>query len=1108
MLLGPPFRLLAFCFLLARAAAGAENIYPRLDLFRYATIELNSAPTISAIRNGPGDSIYLVAQALAGFRFDGRVVGGPAPNGSRVGLTKSVVAAYRSSGELIYAELRGHDSENTALEDFFPSDAEVDSNGNLFVVGTATAWDPYGRAFLVNPAGGLVWTKAFPGSFYGNVVLDPPSSFLSYGSATYSRYHSAIELSRWSPAGAKTVLGEFPLRDGYFRSPTSFDTVGEFSGTLSGRFAETFVSRGQRDILVARYDNSQLRWVRQLGGASNDSLQAVSSSSDCSYIIYNDSATGKIAKFSPEGDLIFDKPAAFWSIRTSIVTPDGGLVVGGGPMLLQKYDRDGRLEWDYKTDCDQYDQITQMDVDSRGRLLVLGEMKGPGRLGSQNLEAEERRLMYIARFTLDNPPDAPTVALKADRQSLQEGDTLRIHAIATGVGPFQFQWQRDGIDLASQTTDTLVVSSITQGMGGSYSVDVRSPSGTTKASLQIDVLPLLRITRAPISKTVPEGTVVELAAELSAPDGATIQWLLNDEPIKGAQSQSFSAVASLATVGRYTFTASFSGRTVRASALLDLPQPYLPPRLLDAWPIRYTGSLRDALIARDGTVQSIHQSSGALFRLRNINRSGAVFYEAPLEAEAGVHFPMFDSEDLLLGIQGTDNFSVGRLNGVQLSGPDGKPYILCAVASDGYPLWHRGFPDGSLVAHVTADGDILVKRPDGLTRLDRTGLVSWIKSFRTTPDDIFFSASNESGSAALDVPSLSENSVRVAKSEPDGRIAWARSLQPVSDGGFPVCSVDTGDRGVVVSLWHTAELAVDHLRLRPYSLFGSVTAFSIIKFSECGSAQWGAILRSYATVLSDRTGGYVIIGRVSANQPIDYNHTEIFPARASSQHYIFHSDAAGVLRAAMLLPLEGLDLRRARLSDSGDILLVLGGNQSPVRIGERSFADFNPASDLAIARIAIDSLPNLSPRPPWRRFGRPGEAISIGLPISSTSRPLAYKWTLNGKPIAPTTPSFDIPAFLESDAGEYRSLVRHAEGLYSLTTDILLWPKLDAALANGDLVLRWDSSDDSVTIQRAETPDGAFQPLTLSPRLNPLLNKMEATIPVDLRDGYFRFLAQ
>jgi len=144
----------------------------------------------------------------------------------------------------------------------------------------------------------------------------------------------------------------------------------------------------------------------------------------------------------------------------------------------------------------------------------------------------------IIRSNLRIPPGVPPTILTAPvSQQAVTGDTITFTAAAVGTAPLDYQWNKDNVPLAGQTTLTLVLTNVTVADNGLYTITVSNSVGTTnsvaaKLAVLWTVLPGVYGTGVANDGTLAAGGTVDLHYILAASDDPNFPgpnaMLLND----------------------------------------------------------------------------------------------------------------------------------------------------------------------------------------------------------------------------------------------------------------------------------------------------------------------------------------------------------------------------------------------------------------------------------------------------------------------------------------------------------------------------------------------------------------------------------------------------
>lgn len=121
-----------------------------------------------------------------------------------------------------------------------------------------------------------------------------------------------------------------------------------------------------------------------------------------------------------------------------------------------------------------------------------------------------------------------------------EGSSVIFRTEVVPDGPVEFQWQREGVALPSETNATLRLETLTLEQAGRYRVSVFSGAGSivsSNATLTVNPLPF--IYQQPQDKSAVSGSVIALAAAASGTGPLHYRWWRNDQPLSEATNASY-----------------------------------------------------------------------------------------------------------------------------------------------------------------------------------------------------------------------------------------------------------------------------------------------------------------------------------------------------------------------------------------------------------------------------------------------------------------------------------------------------------------------------------------------------------------------------------------
>lgn len=94
-----------------------------------------------------------------------------------------------------------------------------------------------------------------------------------------------------------------------------------------------------------------------------------------------------------------------------------------------------------------------------------------------------QEVSQIATLTVIQLQLAPSISKQPAGQTVPVGERLELAVEVKGLGPFTYQWSRNGQSLAAETKSELVRAAVQPGEAGSYQVRVGSPFGSTLSAV-------------------------------------------------------------------------------------------------------------------------------------------------------------------------------------------------------------------------------------------------------------------------------------------------------------------------------------------------------------------------------------------------------------------------------------------------------------------------------------------------------------------------------------------------------------------------------------------------------------------------------------------------
>lgn len=166
----------------------------------------------------------------------------------------------------------------------------------------------------------------------------------------------------------------------------------------------------------------------------------------------------------------------------------------------------------------------------------------------------------------------PTISQQPSSATACLGHSATFTVVASGTGPFEYQWRKYGVPISGAQQNTFTISAVTMSDTGSYDVVVKNGcTSTTSIPATLTVQTLL-VTADPQTQTVDAGDAVTLSVAADGPEPLTYQWRKDGEPIAGAVQETYSLDPALIEhAGSYdVVVTSPCGSVTSAAAVLTV----------------------------------------------------------------------------------------------------------------------------------------------------------------------------------------------------------------------------------------------------------------------------------------------------------------------------------------------------------------------------------------------------------------------------------------------------------------------------------------------------------------------------------------------------------
>ena len=433
----------------------------------------------------------------------------------------------------------------------------VDGSGNVIVTGASynSSRNPdYYTVKYASADGALLWEKRYNGPANSD---DEANAVAVDGSGNV-----VVTGTSYNPTNADYYTAKYAAADGallwekrYNGPANSTDLARAVAVDGSGNVIVTGTSYGPNnsaDDYTAKYAaaNGALLWEKRFNRSAGGPayLVAVAVAVDTSGNVV---VTGIATNTSGNHDYYTAKHAAgdgavLWEQRYNgpangedeayALAVDGGGNVyvtgssigsdGSTDYATVKYDAKGNQVWIARYDHASGDDVAYaMALDGSGNVYVTGKSDG-------DYATIKYMQTAVAGF--------PIILTEPQTRMVFAGSNVTFTVTAEGDAPLSYQWRFNGLDIAGETNDTLLVTNAQEAQAGEYSVEVSNPVGFT-------VSPLARLTIVtPPNIISPPRSVNGLVggdASFRVVAGGTgplgYQWLYNGGRIAGATNATF-----------------------------------------------------------------------------------------------------------------------------------------------------------------------------------------------------------------------------------------------------------------------------------------------------------------------------------------------------------------------------------------------------------------------------------------------------------------------------------------------------------------------------------------------------------------------------------------
>lgn len=606
---------------------------------------------------------------------------------------------------------------------------------------------------------------------------------------------------------------------------------------------------------------------------------------------------------------------------------------------------------------------------------------------------------------------APIISTPPQSQSVAEMDPATFSVGVSGGGPFTFQWRKDGVPLAGETSAQFRLAEVSLENAGSYTVAVVNARGTTVSPAAVlTVRPVPVVTSlSPRRHVIDRGGNLTLSVEATGTGTLTYQWVFNGADVPGATQPTF-AVTDNFTVdhaGWYAVKITDTNGTRLSPAMFALYSR--PVTRVRVWGANQGGV--SAVPAGLNDVVSLAVAPNLVLALR---RDGSVTAWGA-ESAAKTQIPPDLTEVVALRLHGDSGLALKSNGTVVVWGSAGNvppipanlkdvvalgafdvPYAIRsngAIVPLGVPTWLPPAPAERIVSLTAGDARVGAVRNDGT-------LIEWGLD---VPGPM---------SAPVDLGPI--RSIGVGNSfsfalRPDGTLrSWAR----------PNAYFYYSEPNVPAGLGEVRSISVNGNHIVALKRDGSVVTW--------GNNSWGQNNApvDLAPVIAAWSGQTMTAVIEDSTPPLE---PPVITDQPSDQHTVAFRPITLTAVASGGVPLvyrwekDGVELSDGdRVSGAHTATLNIGNVQAGDAGGYvLRVRNADGAVATRTAQVTVAVPPVVTSRPASRAVGV-GDPLEFSVTATDPGT-VTYRWYFNGRLIPGANgPTYAIPAASPLDRGHYR----------------------------------------------------------------------------------------
>ncbi|MBL0744322.1 immunoglobulin domain-containing protein [Chryseolinea lacunae] len=298
---------------------------------------------------------------------------------------------------------------------------------------------------------------------------------------------------------------------------------------------------------------------------------------------------------------------------------------------------------------------------------------------------------------------APAITVQPASVAQCEGLGAAFSVTATGTA-LTYQWRKNGVNIAGQTSSSLSLSNISAADNGTYTVTVTGtctpPVVSNGAVLTVQERP--EITAGPSGQIVCEGAAVNLSVNAGVTTNPTYQWAKGGVDISGATGSTYSIPSAVASdAGSYTVTVSGTCTSPVLSAAANVVVNSAPVISVQPVPSQAVceGNGASFSVTASGTALTyqwkkngvdIGGATSATYSISSVSASNSGTYTV---AVSGTCFPAVVSNGSVLTVRETPEIIAGPAGQTVCEGATVNFTVNAGVTTNPTYQWAKGGTD-------------------------------------------------------------------------------------------------------------------------------------------------------------------------------------------------------------------------------------------------------------------------------------------------------------------------------------------------------------------------------------------------------------------------------